>query len=98
MTIMKCPGQDMRHWKPGDIFEVAGGPSARFGGRRGPGTSGPVVTGEEKVYGAAWVTSFSIEVLTSSMRAVLEGFSLPSFTYTGSPIFTRIDPFCFGRK
>jgi hypothetical protein len=19
---MKCPGQDTRHWKPGDIFEV----------------------------------------------------------------------------
>ena len=19
---MKCPGQDMRYWKPGDIFEV----------------------------------------------------------------------------
>lgn len=20
---MKCPGQDMRYWKPGDIFDVS---------------------------------------------------------------------------
>ena len=22
MSLMKCPGQDTRNWKPGDIFEV----------------------------------------------------------------------------